>query len=852
MKNSIWIFLLFLNPFASDCQSSLSGVINSYAKVIDLNHCEGILAVSDTTGFQIGENVLLVQAKGAEIDGTNSSSYGDIIDLAGAGFYEKNQILSKEGNEIHLKYLVSKEFEASGNIQLVTFPQFTSAIVLDTLTALPWNGELGGILAFEVEGLLEMNGSIDVSEKGFNGASTVPHISDCSFLTNANNYHYGIDNWRGAPKGEGIVAVIPGKEQGRGAQANGGGGGNDHNAGGGGGANITAGGVGGKQSVSGFGCDGDFAGVGGKSLPGIADRIYFGGGGGAGHDNNGVATNGGNGGGIVIIVADVIEGNGQTIFANGQSALTSNGDGAGGGGGGGTIFIDTEMLVGELIVESKGGIGGDTNNPTERCLGVGGGGSGGRLITNNSEILVELSAGSAGVNLNPSSQCNGQSNGGQPGEEGLQTVSVGINGSSIEIMESNILIQPISIDTCVNESFSFTTIVGGNGLNYQWEFNNGNGWQLLDNDIMFYGVQTSELFVAGLDLSWDEALFRCYISNDCGFEEYTEQVSLDLLPIPVSSFNFMDLGNGFVQFENNSSDASSYHWEFGDSFSSTEIDPIHEYLMDGAYEVTLSAFNECGEISYTETIVVGGVPIADFSFTSSDLCTPVEVQFNNLSAGLDSLIFFWEFEGGTPASSTDLNPIILYTQEGQFDVRLIAQNLFGTDTLIQEDIVIVFETPSPDFDYSLNGPQVSFINNSNGGTFWIWDFGDTNTSTEENPIHTYGGVGTFEVSLTAGNQSCGATISQEITILSPNSTTTKEDISISVFPNPVSDFLHIQIKNESSEPSQLTVFDLHGRGILKTEIGKETKIDMQNYSSGIYQVIIENGERRHHLRVAKI
>jgi PKD repeat protein len=48
--------------------------------------------------------------------------------------------------------------------------------------------------------------------------------------------------------------------------------------------------------------------------------------------------------------------------------------------------------------------------------------------------------------------------------------------------------------------------------------------------------------------------------------------------------------------------------------------------------------------------------------------------------------------------------------------------------------------------------DVEFVDDTaNEPTSWSWDFGDGNTSTDQNPTHEYGSVGLYTVSLTAGN-----------------------------------------------------------------------------------------------------
>ncbi|MBC7227429.1 MAG: DUF11 domain-containing protein [Thermoflexales bacterium] len=71
------------------------------------------------------------------------------------------------------------------------------------------------------------------------------------------------------------------------------------------------------------------------------------------------------------------------------------------------------------------------------------------------------------------------------------------------------------------------------------------------------------------------------------------------------------------------------------------------------------------------------------------------------------------------------------------------------------------EGVSADFSFSpspaaRNGP-VTFTNLSRNATAYQWDFGDGNTSTAANPVHTYAAVGTYTVVLTASNP-CGSDV----------------------------------------------------------------------------------------------
>ena len=55
-----------------------------------------------------------------------------------------------------------------------------------------------------------------------------------------------------------------------------------------------------------------------------------------------------------------------------------------------------------------------------------------------------------------------------------------------------------------------------------------------------------------------------------------------------------------IEFTDNSTGTiNSWDWNFGDGNTSTDSDPIHTYAAEDDYTVTLTATNECGDVSST-------------------------------------------------------------------------------------------------------------------------------------------------------------------------------------------------------------------------------------------------------------
>ena len=62
-----------------------------------------------------------------------------------------------------------------------------------------------------------------------------------------------------------------------------------------------------------------------------------------------------------------------------------------------------------------------------------------------------------------------------------------------------------------------------------------------------------------------------------------------------------------VQFTDTSVGATTVLWDFGDGTTSEERNPLHEYTSNGTFFVTLTAYNEFGENSTSQTVVVSGI-----------------------------------------------------------------------------------------------------------------------------------------------------------------------------------------------------------------------------------------------------
>ncbi|MGD2093265.1 MAG: PKD domain-containing protein, partial [Candidatus Aminicenantes bacterium] len=158
--------------------------------------------------------------------------------------------------------------------------------------------------------------------------------------------------------------------------------------------------------------------------------------------------------------------------------------------------------------------------------------------------------------------------------------------------------------------------------------------------------------------------------------------------------------------------------------------------------------------------VTGGLPPdADFVADKTTLMATDSVQFTDTST-MSPSSWDWTFNGGTPATSTEQNPLVTYNTPGTYTVTLTASNINGSDTETKVNYITVTTLQPPVADFvasSTNisaGDSVDFTDQStNVPTSWSWTFegGTPGSSTDQNPTVTYSTPGTYTVTLVAGN-----------------------------------------------------------------------------------------------------
>ncbi|PWR73303.1 PKD domain-containing protein [Methanospirillum stamsii] len=197
-------------------------------------------------------------------------------------------------------------------------------------------------------------------------------------------------------------------------------------------------------------------------------------------------------------------------------------------------------------------------------------------------------------------------------------------------------------------------------------------------------------------------------------------------------------------------------WDFGDGEITTTREPVHLYSEVGNYTVTLTAYNAAALDGVNKTkvnyIEVTKNPIAEFTVDKNGgiLGADVQIKFIDKSLNTDGVSYGWVFGDG-PDGAISKNATHNYTAPGVYQVTHQVEKPFIAKDYAYETITIL-QKPEADFiAHPVSGKSpltVKFEDLSTGfPTSWLWDFGDTVKSYDQNPEHIYGASGNFTVSL---------------------------------------------------------------------------------------------------------
>lgn len=230
-------------------------------------------------------------------------------------------------------------------------------------------------------------------------------------------------------------------------------------------------------------------------------------------------------------------------------------------------------------------------------------------------------------------------------------------------------------------------------------------------------------------------------------------------------------------------------WDFGDGATSTDPNPTHTYGTAGNYSATLTLTTALGNASAAAPASIAVSPEPNFSGTPRSGAAPLAVVFANTSDTGGATVTGTNWDFGDGASSTAATPTHTYNTPGTYTVSFILTTTGGTESSTKTDYIKVNPVPAFTVDSTSGGVPltVNFTNTTVLGsvvpTAYNWDFGDGETSTDENPSHTYSEAGSYAVRLTiTSSQGSVSTTQSDLITVEP---VVEFDASVAAGPAPL-------------------------------------------------------------------
>jgi PKD repeat protein len=342
------------------------------------------------------------------------------------------------------------------------------------------------------------------------------------------------------------------------------------------------------------------------------------------------------------------------------------------------------------------------------------------------------------------------------------------NNSCKDTVSKSVTVYPKPVanytftNACLDDGISFTntsSVSSGSITAYAWDFGDGNNSSTASSSHMYAasGTFTVQLIVT--------------TNNSC---KDTVSKSVTVYPKPTANYTFANacLDDG-ISFTNTSSVSSgsitAYAWDFGDGNNSSTASPSHMYAASGTYTVQLivTTINSCKD-TVSKSVTVYPKPVAGFS--TSNVCYGLNMNFTDTStiSGGSITNYAWTFGDGNTSSVA--NPSHMYAASGTYNVQLIITSNVGCKDTVSTTVTVY---PKPVADYTFTNQcldeGITFTDastvSSGSITAYAWNFGDSKTSSLQNPYHYYTASGSYSVTLLiTTNNSCLDTVVKSATV----------------------------------------------------------------------------------------
>lgn len=371
------------------------------------------------------------------------------------------------------------------------------------------------------------------------------------------------------------------------------------------------------------------------------------------------------------------------------------------------------------------------------------------------------------------------------------------------------IIRPLRIKI-IREGYNYFALISNDRSNVQTALidlktlNSSDIPELLDlYSSKYYGVEAIKVHSSSYFFGTNTNLSKLFFSNECSITpSYSEDFeptflndSSDIFEVDLSVYNdqresdFITksitispslapvistqiTGNCLstsISFDGQqiSGDIANWNWDFGDGSGTSALqNDSYTFAASGTYQVklTVTDVNGCNNL-LIDTVQVYEEPMPNFTGPGGSLCMNNTILFTNTSTGETGPVVNWTWDFNGEGSSAEKEPTFTFLTAGNKTITLTS-SIPGCANVTQQTIAIE-EAPTTAFTFNntCNTQITTFTDLTTGNnlTTWNWDFGDSNNSTDQSPIHTYATPGKYVVTLSVSN-SLGCTTTKVDTV----------------------------------------------------------------------------------------
>jgi len=405
-----------------------------------------------------------------------------------------------------------------------------------------------------------------------------------------------------------------------------------------------------------------------------------------------------------------------------------------------------------------------------------------------------------------------------------------------------------TIFACLGIYSSNHVLTSAEGQTLADYLNNGGNLYMEGGDTWAYDAQTTAHAMFNINGVLDGSSDMGTVLGQTG--TFTEGMSFNYSGENSYMDHLVPVAPAFMIFENQSPNYGTGVAHDGGTYKT--IGTSHEFggLDDGTSPSTKDELMA----EYLEFFGMSETLQALIYTSTTEICEGETIDFTDMSTG-GAISWEWTFEGGSPATSTNQNPVVTYSNSGDFDVTLTVSDGVDSNTLIIEDYITVFSTPqipgSPTGDDEVCTNFTQFTDyTTSGGMFadtYIWEILPTNAGTisGDDEIGTVewsaNWEGTATIKVKGFNEGCGeGDFSDDFEVVCYVCTAIDEYgalAGIQIFPNPSNGQFTVKF-DKNIGITEITVVNTLNEILFKNETetmnGQSMNVDLSNFSQGVY------------------